>query len=115
MIRRLYKKPDTGFEHLAEDYTWLECYDYNGPYCVVAIDIANNGIAALHAKMSRWNHHVLKSFLIDWEKIKRICKSKDCNLLVVTTRNTQDKKWQKFVSLFGFKKTDLLLVSQQEI
>lgn len=63
------------------------------------IEEFNNGFCMAHIAVHRWGPSVLKQMLKDW----RLLRSRFITCPLYATAPLQDEKWQRFVSLFGFK------------
>jgi hypothetical protein len=76
--------------------TWLET-----PYCKVDIEI-EGGVPYIHATVSKWNKTVLRN---GHDIITAICEelAEYGYKRVYTYNRNQDKKWEKFLSLYGFE------------
>ena len=111
MVKRLEKKP---FEQASDDILWLGLYYKKELYCYFGIELLKHFVSA-HAEVVKWNHNIAKMFKIDWEEIKFICKSLGANEIIASNDNLNDKRWPKFIKMFGFSEPKLILVSRQEI
>lgn len=111
----LAEKPSGYFDHLmSENIIWFNCYDKNGTYCFIAIEIAGQ-IASTHIHIFRWSHGIKKSLAQDWEEIKNICKSNGVQQIIASNQDIDDDRWPKFIKMFGFGVPQLVYMSKQEI
>lgn len=114
MIKQLDKKPKGLFQKLPDHYMWFELHDESKAYAYVGIEIIDIW-AALHLHILQWNHNILRSILQDWIEIKGICKQFGAKQLVASNDDVHDKKWFKFIRLFGFPEPQHVLISKQRI
>lgn len=118
-IRRMGSRLNLGIEAetamiIETSENEFEGFDEDGPYVKVKIDMIPPW-ASFHSEHIRWNHKVARSMIEDWKKIKSICKSRGVKELIATNANVNDKRWPKYIRLFGFKEPTLVSVSKQEI
>ena len=114
MVKRLDKKPEGFFVDSAGNFMWFGFYYKNEIYAYVAIELLGS-IASVHTEMVRWSHRIARTMQIDWEEIKFICKSFGVVEVVASNNDVNDKRWPKFIRLFGFPEPKPILVSRQEI
>jgi len=114
MVKRLDKKPEGYFKGSADNFMWFGLYYKKEVYAYAAIEILGT-FASLHTEMVKWSHSVARMMKIDWEEIKFICKSLGVVEMVASNNNVNDKRWPKFIRLFGFSEPKPILVSRQEI
>ena len=115
MVKRLDKKPEGYFKQSHNDnFMWFELSYKKEPYAYVAIEILGT-FASLHTEMIRWSHNIAKIMQIDWEEIKFIYKRFGIKEMIASNDDVNDKRWPKFIRLFGFDKPKPILVSRQEI
>lgn len=115
MIRAI-KKPDKHFDHLGDgkSWTWFVVY-YNDTVCAyVGVEVVGS-LAAIHVKVFKWNHNVLKVWREDWAFVKNFCKTRGANTMVASNTDMEDTVWPKFIEMFGFPSPQKVLISNQEI
>jgi hypothetical protein len=115
MVKRLSKRPDGYFIDAHNDkFLWFELSYKKKPYAYAAIEMLGT-FASLHTEMVAWSHNIAKVMQIDWEEVKFICKGLGVKELIASNDNVNDKRWHKFIRLFGFSEPKPILVSRQEI
>jgi hypothetical protein len=115
MVKSLTNKPDGYFKDSHSDsFLWFEFTYKNDPYAYVAIEVIG-AFASAHTEMVRWSHNIAKTMKADWEEIKNICRSLGVKEVAATNNDINDKRWPKFIRLFGFDEPKPILVSRQEI
>jgi len=93
----------------------FDLFDENGIYAKVRVDIINNQYASFHSENLRWSHNIAKSMKKDWEWLKNWCREKGIIELVASNSDIGDKRWPKYIRLFGFPEPQLVSVSKQEL
>jgi hypothetical protein len=114
MVKQLIEKPDGYFINASENFMWFGLYYKKEPYAYVAIEVLGT-FASLHTEMIKWSHNIAKMMQIDWEAIKFICKQIGIKEVIASNNDVKDKKWPKFIRLFGFDEPEPILASRQEI
>jgi hypothetical protein len=114
MVKRLLEKPTGYFVDAHEDFIWFGLYYKNEPYAYVAIEVLGT-FASLHTEMIKWSHNIARVMQIDWEEIKFLCKQGGIKEVIASNSDVKDKKWPKFIRLFGFDEPKPILASRQEI
>lgn len=72
--------------------------------------------ATIHFDVQRWNRKVAVTILEDWEEIKEILKNEGVkNILVTYMDIKKEKKWAKFIQLFGFPEPRHILISNMRL
>lgn len=114
MVKRLTKKPEGYFKGSADNFMWFGLYYKKEVYAYAAIEILGN-FASVHTEMIKWSHRIARTMKIDWEEIKFICRSLGTVEMIASNNDVDDKRWAKFIRLFGFPEPKPILVSRQEI
>ena len=114
MVKRLENKPEGYFKEGLDNFMWFGLYYKKEVYGYAAIEIMGT-FASVHTEMVRWSHHVARTMKIDWEEIKFICKFLGVIEMIASNNDVNDKRWRKFIRLFGFPEPKPILVSRQEI
>jgi len=114
MVKRLDKKPDGYFTKLPDHYMWFELYYKSELYCYVGIEIISIW-ASFHTHVMKWNHNIAKTLFADWHTLKKICKGLGVTQLIASNENLEDKRWPKFIKMFGFSEPQAILISKQEL
>jgi len=115
MVKSLPNKPDGYFEGVNNDtFLWFEFSYKKEPYAYIAIEVIGT-FASAHTEMMKWSHNIAKTMRTDWEEIKSICRSLGVKEVVASNNDVNDKRWPKFIRLFGFDEPNPILVSRQEI
>jgi len=115
MVKKILEKPKGYFKQACSDnLMWFGLYYKKELYAYAAIEILG-AFASLHTELIRWNHNIAKTMQIDWEEIKFICKCLGIKEMVASNNDVNDKRWPKFIRMFGFDSPKPILVSRQEI
>ena len=114
MIKQLEQKPEGLFKKLPDHYMWFELYYKKEVYCYIGIEIISVW-AAFHMHVIKWNHNITKTFFKDWKTLKATCRELGATTVIASNEDLNDKKWPKFIKMFGFPEPKHLLISNQEI
>jgi len=115
MVKRLRNKPYGYFKDAPiNNFLWFEFSYKKEPYAYIAIEVIG-AFASAHTEMVKWSHNIAKTMKTDWEEIKSICRSLGVKEVVASNNDVNDKRWPKFIRLFGFDEPKPILVSRQEI
>ena len=114
MVKQLSVKPEGYFTKLPNHYMWFELYHKSEIYCYIGIEIIGMW-ASLHTHIIRWNHNTVKTLLKDWETLKHICRELGATQAVASNEDLKDKRWPKFIRMFGFAEPQAILISKQEL
>jgi hypothetical protein len=73
-------------------------------------------IAAIHSDVVRWSHNCAKKIGADWQAWKeRYVSEYGIKKIVATFEDATDKKWPKFIKMFGFPEPKAVLFSVMEV
>ena len=109
MTRLLKKRPEgiKIFDGLCNTAVYFENYDDAGPYAYVGFEIYANK-ANLHMLILRWSHNIAKKLKEDWDIHALMLMEFGVDLVVAIGQDAEDKRWHKFVRLFGFPKPQMV-------
>ncbi len=113
MINKLTYRPEE-MKHLFADNVFFAVSDENGVYCYVALGLKHNE-GLVHINVLRWSKTVRKAILMDWELILKYCRAHGCKRLTAANDDYQDKRWPKFIKLFGFPPPRIIALAQREV
>lgn len=116
MIRFLKKRPEgiKIFEGLCSSAVYFENHDDAGPYAYVGFEIYANK-ANLHMHIIRWSHTVAKNLKRDWKVHVAMLQNLGVDYIVVINQDADDKRWHKFIRLFGFLKPKLVQTARLKL
>lgn len=114
MINQILK-PD-GFEHLNDDGTWIWMEFHDGKNAIGNMGLQiQNGHAGVHYRSIRWSHNTAKILRKDWKIILETLKEYGIKDITATHLDINDKKWPKFIKIFGFPEPKPMNVSIMEL
>ena len=116
MVKRLSNRPKGYFKqvHNEDNFIWFALY-YKKEICAyTAIEVLGL-FASIHTEIIKWNHNIARVLKADWEELKFICKRHGVKEVVASNNDVEDKRWPKFIKIYGFPKPEPILVSRQEI
>lgn len=94
--------------------TYFALSDSKDIYAYLCLDIRHDG-ALVHMEIKRWSISVRKQMEQDWNEVLMFCVKKDVSRIVAANYDYQDKRWVKFIGIFGFPKPKILAVSEREL
>ena len=102
------------FNHLPKHYNWYGLYYKKELYGYIGLEVVGN-VASFHTNIKKWTIETSKELHKDWDRLKSLCRKRNVKIAIASNANTNDKKWVKFIKMFGFPEPELVWISQQEI
>ena len=122
MIRKLDEKPRVYHGNEMPEagvvFLYFELYsELPGVYGWAALDVRFRPFCLLHLEISKWGVKIFRSLQADWIFAKRIIKSLDCNVVVLTKLGnlSNQASYIKLIEKFGFDEPIEFTRSIQEI
>lgn len=114
MIRLLKKRPEPVeiFGGLCDNALFYEHHDETEPYAYTGFEIYSNR-ARVHMHILRWSHTIAKNLKADWNLHGLMLLELGVDNIIAINEDAEDKRWYKFIRLFGFGKP--IMVQQAKL
>lgn len=113
MVNKLNEKPKEYLKDIKDDCIYFELVYKDSPYAYFAFQLFKD-TTVLHNEVIVWNHNVAKQAQADFKYILDFLKKIGMKQ-VIALYPSIDKKWIKFIKMFGFPEPEHLLKSVKEI
>jgi len=91
--------------------TYFALSDDKGVFAYLCVDKRHNQ-ALIHLKMLRWSALIRKEMEQDWNEVLMFCIKNGINSLAAVNDDYKDKRWAKFIGIFGFPEPTTYAVSE---
>jgi len=111
MLEKLSCKPN-GFDHIPQgenNLSWEVTVE--GKHCAYVVVQRIKTYGYIHVEMPKWSAAVGATMIQDFELLKDTLRSNGIKTLIAGNGAHDEKRWTKFITLFGFPKPARYLVS----
>jgi len=113
MVNKLNEKPKEYFNGLSDNCLYFEVLYKDRPYAYLAFQILNDS-AIIHNEIIEWNHKIAKVAKIDFEYVSGFLKTIGIKKVEAFYPKIE-KRWGKFIKIFGFSEPEYLMRATKEL
>lgn len=113
MVKKLDKKPNDYLKDIKGDCLYFEFLYQDRPFAYFAFQRFADA-AVIHNEVLEWNHNIAKTAKMDFEFLSGFLKSLGIKKIEAFYPKIE-KRWIKFVKMFGFSEPEYLLKATKEL
>ena len=113
MVIKLLEKPEGHLEDIQDKCIFFEFIYNDEPYAYFAFQLFGES-TIIHNDVTRWNHNIAKAAKADFEYLQGFLKTIGVKKIIALYPEF-NKKWTKFIKMFGFPEPKQLMSSIKEI
>lgn len=113
MVIKLVEKPEGQLKDVNDKCIYFEFTYKDNPYAYFAFQLFDES-AIIHNDVVKWNHNIAKQAQIDFKYVLGFLKAIGMKKVIALYPGI-DKKWIKFIKMFGFPEPEHLLSSTKEL